>query len=573
VSTENLLSGVDVRIGGTSLDPSIAARVLEVRVESHLMLPDMFSLRIPDPDVTLIDDRTFAIGSDAEVLFQAPDTSSATSVFKGQITSLEPDFDEDGAVMAVRGYDRSHLLNGTPRTATYQSVTFGDIAQTVAARGGLARGTIDDAGGPQDFIQQSSETDWMFLWRLATPIGFEVVVDGTTLHFRHAGGPTGGRPIPLAWGVDLLSFRPRATGIGQVSEVVVRGWDPAVGRSIVGTASSPAVTSEIGLSRRRVVSAMGAGSVAVCDHPVTSPEHATAVAEGIAGQLADTFVDASGLAYGDPRLRAGAKVSVTGVGSQFAGVYALSETTHMFRAGRGYHTQLRVCGRAIPTLGAGNRRSGWHHSIVVGVVTNNNDPSKLGRIRVKYPGLDPDHEGWWARMTAPSAGANRGLLMMPVVGDEVVLAFEHDSTEHPYILGSVWNGQASPQTLFQADGSFSLRSDHQLIATAAEQITVAGDQAVALQAGTDMTIKASGQLSAEGEATALKAATALTLQGVESVKLTGLQVSVEADANAQLKAGAELQLQSGAALAITGATIQIQATAAIEITAPQIILG
>ncbi|HWH11056.1 MAG TPA: VgrG-related protein [Solirubrobacteraceae bacterium] len=574
MSPPALLSGVDVKVNGTSLDPSLAAQVLEVRVESHLMLPDMFSLRIPDPDVTLVDDGAFAIGNGVEILFQAPGKSTSTSVFKGQITSLEPEFSENGAVASIRGYDRSHLLNTTPRTETYQSVTFADIARTVAQRTGLTIGTVDDAGGPQQFVQQSNETDLMFLWRLATPIGFEVVVDGTALNFRHAGGPAGQEPVPLAWGVELLSFRPRATGIRQVSEVVVRGWDPSHSQAIVGTASSPTPTSTIGLARGTVVAAMGSPSVAVCDHPVSTQEHATAVAEGIAEQLANAFVDATGLAYGDPRLRAGAKVTVSGVGSQFSGTYALSETTHVFRSARGYHTQLRVCGRARPGPAATDRRTGWHHPIVVGIVTNNNDPNGLGRVRVKYPGLDPDHEGWWARLTAPSAGTNRGLMMMPVVGDEVVLAFEHDSTEHPYVLGSVWNGQALPQTLFQADGSFSLRSDHQLIARAAELITVAGEQAVALSSGTDMSLKATGQLTAEAQTTAsLKADTALTLQGIESVKLTGAQVVVEAEAAGQVKAGASLQIQAGGSLQITGAAIQIQADGILELSAPQIMLG
>ena len=46
---------------------------------------------------------------------------------------------------------------------------------------------------------------------------------------------------------------------------------------------------------------------------------------GIAEQLANSFVDASGLADGDPRLCAGAKVTVKGVGTRFGGTYALSD--------------------------------------------------------------------------------------------------------------------------------------------------------------------------------------------------------------------------------------------------------
>jgi hypothetical protein len=147
MTADRFLSGVDVRIAGRSLDPTIAGQVLEVRVETNLMLPAMFSLRLPDPKVTLVDDGTFAIGKDVEVLFQAPDKATETSVFDGQITALEPDFSEDGAFMGVRGYDRGYLLNATPRTETYQSVTFADVARTVARRARLAPGTITAGGG------------------------------------------------------------------------------------------------------------------------------------------------------------------------------------------------------------------------------------------------------------------------------------------------------------------------------------------------------------------------------------------------------------------------------------------
>jgi len=574
VTSTTLVSGVDVRVNGSSLDPSIAERLLEVRVETHAILPDMFSLRIPDPEVKLVDSPIFAIGADVQVLFQAADKRRATCVFDGLITALEPDFTEDGAIMAVRGYDRSQLLNRTPRTETYQSVTWTDVARAVARRAGLTPGRMDTAGGVQQFVQQSNETDWLFLWRLAGEVGFEVGVEGRKLHFRRPGGSPSSPPIPLAWGAELLRFRPRASGAGQVSEVLVRGWNPQLKEPIVATATKPRTTSEIGLSRRTVAARMGGGAVAVCDRPVTSEGHAAALATAIAEQLANSFVEAEGLAHGDPRLCAGVKVRVTGVGTQFGGEYLLGRTTHVFRSARGYHTELRVCGQAEPGRGPATRRTGWNHPVVVGVVTNNQDPAGLGRVRVKYPALDPNHEGWWARMTAPAAGRNRGLLMLPVVGEEVLVAFEHGSTEHPYILGSVWNGRDLPASLVHPDGSFALRSDKELIAQAAGQITVAGEQAVALQAGTAITLKAAAGLSAESQTEAsVKAQSALTLQGVESVKLNGLTVAIEGDATTGIKAGGQLSLQAGGQLSIIGAAITIQSEGILQLSAPQIMLG
>ena len=91
-------------------------------------------------------------------------------------------------------------------------------------------------------------------------------------------------------------------------------------------------------------------------------------------------------------------------------------------------------------------------------MTQNDDPDELGRVRVKYPALGDETEGWWARVAAPGAGKDRGLLMMPLVGDEVLVGFEHGDARRPFVLGSLWNGEDKPGELVQTDGSFALRS-------------------------------------------------------------------------------------------------------------------
>ena len=79
----------------------------------------------------------------------------------------------------------------------------------------------------------------------------------------------------------------------------------------------------------------------------------------------------------------------------------------------------------------------------------------MGRVRVKYPSLDGKIEGWWARMAAPGAGNDRGQLMMPLVGDEVLVAFEHGDVQRPYVIGSLWNGKDTPGDLVHTDGSYA----------------------------------------------------------------------------------------------------------------------
>lgn len=41
--------------------------------------------------------------------------------------------------------------------------------------------------------------------------------------------------------------------------------------------------------------------------------------------------------------------------------------------------------------------------VAVGLVTNNQDPEGLGRVKVKYPWLGDDDESYWARLVLTPA--------------------------------------------------------------------------------------------------------------------------------------------------------------------------
>jgi len=84
------------------------------------------------------------------------------------------------------------------------------------------------------------------------------------------------------------------------------------------------------------------------------------------------------------------------------------------------------------------------YGVVIGIVTNNQDPENLHRVKLRFPWLDGASESHWARVATPMAGKNRGLYCLPEVDDEVLVAFEHGSIDFPCVVGSLWNGQDTP---------------------------------------------------------------------------------------------------------------------------------
>jgi uncharacterized protein involved in type VI secretion and phage assembly len=108
------------------------------------------------------------------------------------------------------------------------------------------------------------------------------------------------------------------------------------------------------------------------------------------------------------------------------------------------------------TITAGQADDGRITGVVLGVVTNNNDPDELGRVKVRFPWLSSDTESHWARVATPMAGAGRGLYFLPEVDDEVLVLFERGDVRFPFVIGSLWNGKdAAPAD--NADGKNSVR--------------------------------------------------------------------------------------------------------------------
>ena len=49
---------------------------------------------------------------------------------------------------------------------------------------------------------------------------------------------------------------------------------------------------------------------------------------------------------GNPKIKAGGKVKVAGVGQQFSGTYTVTSSTHHYRGATGYQTTFQISGRS-----------------------------------------------------------------------------------------------------------------------------------------------------------------------------------------------------------------------------------
>lgn len=576
-SVEPGTAGFAIKVSGVAVDPAVLGATIEIVVDNRCRLPDRLLLRVRDDSCSILDQGTFAVGASVLVSLAASIDDAAAVVFDGQVTTIAPEFLGGVTQLGVLALDRGCRLQRGPSTATFQEMSYGSIASQLASAAGLEPGSVED-GLTLPYVQQSNETDWDFLWRLAADVDYEVKVEGRNLHFRPFGTGGASAAVKLELGRQLVDFRPRITGVGQVDTVTVRGWDPVGTQTIVTTVSPRAAQSRPGISRDSVVSVLGSGRAVIVDHPVLDADHADVVARGLASRIGNAFVEGEGTALGNPLLTAGGTVNITGVGHAFSGIYALSGVRHVVRATTGYATHFFITGREDRSLlglaSAGPRQAGdWPRRLVVGIVTNNQDPDQLGRVRVRYPALDDSHEGWWARVVIPGAGAARGNVTLPLVGDEVLVAFEHGSDQHPYVLGSVFNGQGKPGELAADDGSFAWTSVAKMTFVAAQATAISTKDALTLSSVGKATLTTAGEGSSGGDIEVASSG-GLVLSAQTDAKLsTPGGVTVDTQATLKLSGATTVDVDSSGQVTIHGTTVQIKADAVVQISAPQVLLG
>jgi len=573
--TTALLSQVYLELDGQPAPVDLTQDLLDVTVENSLHLPDVASITFNDQLGKWVDDERLGPGRSIKISSKV--AQSEHPIFDGEVVELEPEFIPGHQRLVVRAFDRLHRLARGQHVRSFQNVTDGDIIQTIAGEVNLQ---TDIGNTPQvhDYVLQDNESNLEFLRDRVMALGFLMYVEGETLHCKSAG--TNAAAIELHWGQTLSEFHPRLTTVGQLNSATVRGWDPDNRQDIVGRAQRGNGAPRTNDSRTGGDLAQSAFNLTaeafVTNQLPASQSEAERMAQAVMDRAAGDFVVAEGLGTGNPSIKAGASISVSGLGNRFDGTYFVTGTTHTHGHDEGYTTRFVVSGHRPMTLlsvlrhdadGLDARMPG----LAVGVITDNDDPKGQGRVKVRYPCLSADNASDWARVISPGNGANRGLQFVPEVNDEVLVGFDQGDIHHPYILGGLWNGQdAPPGSKSDVIGSGKVnqriiksRSGHTITLDDSDDrpsITIldkTGNNVIKLDSSNNnLTISVDGDVS-------LKAGNSITIEGqsvqvkaTNDLKLNGASANVEAQAGLTLK-GMTADLEASATTTVKGLTVSI----------------
>jgi phage protein D/phage baseplate assembly protein gpV len=420
------LAQVSVEVGGAALPAEDCRTLCEVRVRQRLSLPTLCELRFLDPVGGLAEATAVRAGAALRVAVKGHDEP----LFVGQVTAVEHVYEPSGGTeLRVRGYDRLHQLRKRQPVRAHVGMSLADLMRELAADLGV---TVEAAeGGPVwKRLIQHRQSDFDLLVEVAERSGLYFTLRGDVLHVLSLEGV--GEYLPLTRGETLFEARIELNGDTACRAVSAIGWDPLRVERHGGRAAAPrtgrGIAAEVSPD-----SLGGTGERVLVNETVQDDRQAEALAQGELDARAAREATLWGVAEGDPRLRPGTPVLVRGVALPLAGQYVLTAVDHTLDPAKGFVSEITSEPPARRTRERGTLAA-------LGVVTHVEDPDGLGRVQVSLPTYN-DVETDWLGVLIAGAGAGKGMLALPDVGDTVLVLFANGDPAQGIVLGGLYGAR------------------------------------------------------------------------------------------------------------------------------------
>ena len=371
-----------VRLQGELVPAALRASISSVNYQTGLEGADRVELSIFNENLRWLDHSLLRLDNDLKIsMGYAPDP--LRQMFVGEIVALAPTFPASGTPMiTVSAQDRRYRMQRGSKTRWFALHTkcLGNFPLPDVAVAGLVSGenglmpimdpigaalsiviggveaavSFSDPDARQKMIRrQSKESDYDFLRRVSAENGWEMVMDHQ--------GPMGGRrlhflsmadhltpEVTLRYGQSLVDFTPRISNVGQVAQVAVNFWVPALNMEFLVAAGwdwdRSALTLDIvpgyGSSLLTAQKDNNKNPVMILNEPLTSETAPRVLVTKLLAKL-NNRLTGSGRCVGDPRIQAGTVMRIEGVGQQFGGLYRVTSATHSIDSG-GYQTSFEM---------------------------------------------------------------------------------------------------------------------------------------------------------------------------------------------------------------------------------------
>jgi type VI secretion system secreted protein VgrG len=388
------------------------------------------------------------IGKNISVQFGMAD--SGENIFSGIVTKVELSqsngFHSD---ILVSGFSPGILIDRGPDLGSYLNKNLSSIIQLAtqdAPQNDLSLNIKPTNTAPIDYIIQYRESDYEFINRLSAEYHEWFYYDGVKLNF---GKPDKLDEVDLIYGRDLhsLQYAMQIAPLKQKKFAYNSLQDEILSAEPPGASGGTPDTSHAISASNKVFSKVYNGPMNV---RVNNKKEIDDFVSNEQKALISDLVNIVG--NGDnPMVGLGKTLNISmsmrgasGFDLQDFGKFMVTAVYHQID-GVGHYQNTFEGVTADTERVSVQEAEKPNPDMQLAIVLDNDDPQKQGRIKVQFKwqctSNDPTE---WLRVISPNAGSgdtgkNRGFLVVPEKGDQVIIGFEEGNIARPVVMGSVYH--------------------------------------------------------------------------------------------------------------------------------------
>lgn len=349
-----------------------------------------------------------------------------TLLFEGDIIGLEYSF-ADISSLYVIAYDPLYRLQQQQANARAFSGTCRDIAADILKAHGLKLSSSSTAEAVFLHLIHHHASDLLFLQHLCWRNGRFLSFEAGEVHIHSLAGYRDAKELHLPQEIYSLNI------IENSLHAVESLSSSTVDIQMLAMSEQEAQSSEASSGKPR--------------HYLHNIGYQAAAQQQLEGWLEywhNQHYHMEAVTKGDATLRPATPITVSGGdvdNQELQKSYCLSEVVHTINSledndDEGYSCLIKSQAPQPPQIARGT-------TVALAEVLEVSDPEKQGRIKVVFPSF-ANSESTWLHVMQLGAGEGKGITVLPLVGDTVlVLLLQHDPS-FALVLGSLYKGAQPP---------------------------------------------------------------------------------------------------------------------------------
>ncbi len=476
--------------------------------------------------------------------------------FIGIVTQVSLENSIDGLnSVRITANSPTIALDDAKKNAFFYDQSASDIIGSTLRNYPITLGSVDSTKGTSKFAVQYRESDYELVMRLAYHNGKFAFYDGKEFRVVKA---SGSGAEELVWRETLGSF---SFGLGTVAPeftAAVYNYEQSKiftqdSQSLPAQSSLPAMLKTSPDASKNIYKSSG---YTVASKFITDAQSLDEILQVEKNGSLGKMIQCRGFSI-VPKVAVGHCVKIKGM-SKLDGTFWVNSVCHIFDESGKYHNTF-ICTPLDTAFPSTRFNLQPFTDLQSAVVVDNNDPEKLGRIKVKFPWIQSDTA--WVRYLSLHAGNKMGWYCLPEINDIVLIGFEQGNPEMPVALGSLYDKDNAPDA-----NAVDSKNDIQQLLTkggnliqikntsGSEEIKISmkdGKNSIVMQtSGPSITIESqNGDISIKGKN--------ITLNADQKIEIkAGSDLNAEGSGNLKLKGGMQSDLE-GSMVNVKGSMVKI----------------